>query len=235
VNWRRGSPRPGNFFPARRVNLGVIMCQIRIGGAAARNPPDAEVIDGRPQLVRQGIHAGVARGEVDARHQGARHGRFEVARQTDRLVSAVSVAPRRARRRRVLSRFRRATLRPPAVGKGQVVPEEFQLLVALDVLFAQRLVLLFELAELIRHPFLDASRLRFHLSGVVEAQLALLFHLALQTVDLDVVRVTLLRPCELLFHYSHLQTRYGRSEWLPAPTILSIANKRHRKFRTQFE
>lgn len=86
-----------------------------------------------------------------------------------------------------------------------MVLEQLELLVALDVLLPECLVLLLQLPQLVGDPLLDASRLRLYLPGVLQPQLPLLLDLALQPRYLRTVRVTLLRPCQLLFHYSHLE------------------------------
>lgn len=61
--WR---PRPRNLLPAGGVDLSVIMSEVGIGGAAAGNPADAQIVDGQPKVFRERIHAGVARHEVGA-------------------------------------------------------------------------------------------------------------------------------------------------------------------------
>lgn len=96
---RRRRPRPRNLLPAGGVDLSVIMSEVRIGGAAAGNSADAQVVDGQPEVFRERIHAGVTRDEIGAsRHvvgneAGALDGRRlleGVGRDADGLVSAVA-------------------------------------------------------------------------------------------------------------------------------------------------
>lgn len=54
-----------------------------------------------------------------------------------------------------------------------VVPQELQLLIALVVLFPQMLVLLLQLPQLIRHPFLDPRGFRLDLPRVLKSELPL--------------------------------------------------------------
>ena len=55
----------------------------------------------------------------------------------------------------------------------QPLPEQLHLLVAVDVLHLEVLVLVLELAQLVRHPVLDPRGLGLDLLGVREAELAL--------------------------------------------------------------
>lgn len=77
-----------------------------------------------------------------------------------------------------------------------VVPQELQLLVALVVLLAQMLVLLLQLPQLIRHPFLDPRGFRLDLPRVLKSELPLRA-IANQSRDRDKLPISRSRLSEL--------------------------------------